>query len=230
MSTAGDAAIFDLFKRITTASLAGVMLKLGLSNQWVRGPMPLKVEFPRTVGRAFTMRFIPAREDVPGALLEKLPVNREAVEMMPPGCVAIADARGTLDAATFGDIVVARMVKRGVVGIITDGAVRDRNGLLATGMPIWTCGVTAPPPATRILLAAWQQPIGCGGVAVFPGDIIVADADGAVVVPAGMAARVAGKGLEQEHLDAWQMEQVGRGVSLDELTPLPKAEAGGAKT
>jgi regulator of RNase E activity RraA len=226
MSPAGDAALFDLFKRITTASLAGVMLKLGLSNQWVRGPMPLKLEYPRTVGRAFTMRFIPARDDVPGALLEKLPVNREAVEAMPAGCIAVADAGGTLDAATFGDIVVARMVKRGVAGLVTDGAVRDRNGLLATGMPIWTCGVTAPPPATRILLAAWQQPIGCGGVAVFADDIIVADSDGVVVIPAGMAARVAGKGLEQEQLDAWQMEQIGRGISLADLTPLPKTDAG----
>ena len=226
MSSVGDAALLDLFKRITTASLAGVMLKLGLSNQWVRGPMPLKREFPRTVGRAFTMRFIPAREDVPGAFSDRQPVNREAVEMMPPGCIAIADARGTLDAATFGDIVVARMVKRGVAGIVTDGAVRDCNGLLATGMPIWTCGITAPPPTTRMLLAAWQQPIGCGGVAVFANDIIVADADGVVVIPAGMAAKVAGKGLEQEQLDAWQMEQIGRGVSLAELTPLPKAVAG----
>ena len=113
-----------------------------------------------------------------------------------------------------------------MAGIVTDGAVRDCNGLLATGMPIWTCGVTAPPPTARMLLAAWQQPTGCGGVAVFPGDIIVADADGVVVIPAGMAARVAGNGLEQEQLDAWQMEQIGRGVSLAELTPLPKTGAG----
>lgn len=228
MTAASDAPLFDLFRRIATASLAGVMLKLGLSNQWVRGPMPLKLEFPRIVGRAFTMRFIPVREDVSGAFAQKLPVNREAVEVMPQGCIAIADARGTLDAATFGDIVVARMVKRGVGGIVTDGAVRDRNGLLATGMPVWTCGITAPPPAARILLAAWQEPIGCGGVAVFPDDIVVADSDGVVVVPAGMAARVAGKGLEQEQLDAWQMEQIGKGVSLANLAPLQKTD-GGAK-
>jgi len=223
--TAGDAALFDLFRKITTASLAGVMLKLGLSNQWVRGPMPLKLEFPRVAGRAFTMRFIPAREDVTGAFANKLPVNREAVEVMPPGCIVIADARGTMDAATFGDIVVARMVKRGIAGIVTDGAVRDRNGLFATGMPIWACGVTAPPPMTRMLLAEWQRPVGCGGVAVFPNDIIVADCDGVVVVPAGMASRVAGKGTEQEQLDAWQMEQIGRGVSLADLTALPAAKA-----
>lgn len=216
-----DAAFIDQFRRIATASLAGVMLKIGLSNQWVRGPMPLKPEFPRVAGRAFTMRFIPARENVPGAFANRLPVNRDAVEVMEPGTIAIADARGTRDAATFGDIVVARMVKRGVAGVVTDGAVRDRNGLIATGMPIWTRSVTAPPPAAHLMLAAWQEPIGCGGVAVFPGDIVVADADGVVVVPFGIAQHVAEKGAEQEQLDAWLMEQIGRGVALPELKPLP---------
>src|SRR5436309_138312 len=152
MTPAEDAALFERLRGVATASLAGVMLKLGLSNQWVRGPMPIRPDFPRTVGRAFTMRFIPLREDVPGAFAEKLPVNRDAVENMPAGCIAIADSRGTLDAATFGDIVVARMAKRGVSGIVTDGAVRDRNGLLAIGLPIWTNGITAPPPGKRMLL------------------------------------------------------------------------------
>lgn len=219
-----DTALIEQFRHIATASLAGVMLKMGLSNQWVRGPMPLKADFPRVAGSAFTMRFIPARENFPGAFANRLPVNRDAVEVMEPGTIAIADARGTMDAATFGDIVVARMVKRGVAGIVTDGAVRDRNGLIATGMPIWTTGVTAPPPAAHLMLAAWQEPIGCGGVAVFPGDIVVADADGVVVVPLGLAQQVAEKGAEQERLDGWQMEQIGRGVALPELKPLPGAK------
>jgi regulator of RNase E activity RraA len=222
MSVAEDAALLDVLKGAATASLAGVMLKMGLSNQWVRGPMPMKPDFPRVAGPAFTMRFIPVREDVPGAFAKKLPVNREAVELMPAACIVIADARGTLDAATFGDIVVARMVRRGVAGIVTDGAVRDCNGVLATGMPVWTCGVTAPPPGARILLAAWQEPIGCGGVAVFPGDIVVADADGAVVIPLGLAEQVAANAADQERLDSWQMEQVLRGVPLSELAPLAK--------
>lgn len=219
-----DTALIGQFRHIATASLAGVMLKMGLSNQWVRGPMPLKADFPRVAGSAFTMRFIPARENVPGAFANRLPVNRDAVEVMEPGTMAIADARGTMDAATFGDIVVARMVKRGVAGIVTDGAVRDRNGLIATGMPIWTTGVTAPPPAAHLMLAAWQEPIGCGGVVVFPGDIVVADADGVVVVPLGLAQQVAEKGAEQERLDAWQIEQIGRGLALPELKPLPGAK------
>lgn len=217
-----DTALFDSLRRVSTDSIATVLLKKGLRNQWVRGPMPLKLEQPRTVGRAFTLRFIPVRDDVAGAVPMKLPVNRDAVEAMPPGCVAIADARGITASATFGDIVVARMQKRGVAGIVTDGAVRDRNGLLAIGLPIWTAGVTAPPPAGQLMLVAWQEPIGCGGVAVFPDDIIVADADGVIVLPSALAADVAAAGLEQERLDEWQMEQIKRGVSLSALAPLPK--------
>jgi regulator of RNase E activity RraA len=217
-----DAALFDVLAHVTTDSLATVLLKKGLRNQWIRGLMPLSADVPRTVGRAFTMRFIPVREDVPQAHAKKLPVNREAVEAMPESCVAIADARGELGAATFGDIVVWRMVKRGVAGIITDGAVRDRGGLIASGMPIWTAGITAPPPAARLMLAAWQEPIGCGGVAVYPDDIIVADADGVIVVPAGLAREAAQAGAEQERLDEWQLEQVKRGVKLSELAPMKK--------
>jgi regulator of RNase E activity RraA len=217
-----DAELFELLKGVTTDSLATVLMKKGLRNQWVRGPMPMRVDFPRTVGRAFTMRFIPFREDVTGAMAKKLPVNRDAVEVMPQGCIAIADARGTKDAATFGDIVVMRMTKRGVAGIVTDGAVRDRNGLLATGLPIWTAGITAPPPGASLMLAAWQEPIGCGGVAVFPDDVVVADADGVVVIPAGLAEEAAKAGAQQERVDEWQMEQIKRGVSLADLAPMPK--------
>ncbi len=217
-----DAALFETLKRVTTDSIATILLKKGLRNQWVRGPMPLKLDQPRTVGRAFTMRFIPVREDVPGAVPKKLPVNRDAVEVMPLGCVAVADARGMTAAATFGDIVVARMQKRGVAGIVTDGAVRDRNGLMAIGLPIWTVGITAPPPATQLMLVAWQEPIACGGVAVFPDDIIVADADGVIVVPSALADDIAAAGLEQERLDEWQMDQIKRGVSLSALAPIPK--------
>lgn len=217
-----DTALFETLRRVSTDSIAGVLLKMGLRNQWVRGPMPLKLDQPRTVGRAFTMRFIPVREDVPGAVAKKLPVNRDAVEVMPPGAIAIADARGVTGAATFGDIVVMRMAKRGVAGIVTDGAVRDRNGLLAIGLPIWTAAVTAPPPATLLMLAAWQEPIGCGGVAVFPEDVIVADADGVIVIPSALASDVAAGGLEQERLDEWQMAQIKQGVSLSALAPMPK--------
>jgi regulator of RNase E activity RraA len=212
--TTGETMLFNNLRRISTDSVAGVLLKRGLRNQWVRGPMPLRMDFPRTVGRAFT---------------RKLPVNRDAVEMMPPGCIAIADARGTRDAATFGDIVVERMAKRGVAGIVTDGAVRDRLGLIASKMPIWMSGITAPPPAASLMLAEWQQPIGCGGVAVFPDDIILADADGVVVIPQGLLEEVVAMGMDQEHLDQWQMEQIKRGVALSDLAAMPRDDGRSSK-
>jgi regulator of RNase E activity RraA len=218
-----DTALFDVLRRITTDSLATVLLKKGLRTPWVKGPMPLKDGQTRIVGRAFTMRFVPVREDIPGAHATKLPVNRDAVEAMPEGCIAIADARGELGAATFGDIVVYRMVSRGVAGIVTDGAVRDRAGLISSGMPIWTAGITAPPPAARLMLAAWNEPIGCGGVAVYPGDIVVADGDGVVILPDGLAREAAELGAQQERLDEWQLEQVKRGVALPDLAPMNKA-------
>jgi regulator of RNase E activity RraA len=168
------------------------------------------------------MRFIPARENIEGALPRKLPVKRDAVEMMPPGCIAVADTRSTRDAASFGDIVVERMVKRGVAGIVTDGAVRDRMGLLASRMPIWMSGITAPPPAASLMLADWQLPIGCGGVAVFPDDVILADGDGVVVIPSAFLEDVVALGMEQEHLDQWQMDQIKRGVALPDLAPMPR--------
>src|SRR5258706_3882054 len=193
-----DAALFNTLRQVSTDSVAGVLLKKGLFNQWVRGPMPMRLDVLRIVGRAFTMRFIPLREDVPVALAKKLPVNRDAVEVMPPGCVAVADARGTRDAATFGDIVVTRMAKRGVAGIVTDGAVRDRMGLIASKLPIWMNGITAPPPGARLMLAAWQEPIACGGVSGFSDDIIVAQPERVVCIPAWPSEEVASKGAEQE--------------------------------
>lgn len=226
---ADDTILFDNLRKVTTDSVAGVLLKKGLRNQWVRGPMPLRVDFPRTVGRAFTMRFIPVRENIEGALPRKLPVNRDAVEMMPPGCIAVADARSTRDAATFGDIVVERMVKRGVAGIVTDGAVRDRLGLLASRMPIWMSGITAPPPAASLMLVDWQLPIACGGVAVFPDDVILADGDGVIVIPSAFLAEVVELGLEQEHLDQWQMDQIKRGVALPDLQPMPRNDGKSVK-
>ena len=224
-----DTVLFNDLRKVSTDSVAAVLLKKGLRNQWVRGPMPLLPDFPRTVGRAFTMRFIPVRENIEGAMPRKLPVNRDAVEMMTPGCIAIADTRSTREAATFGDIVVERMVKRGVAGIVTDGAVRDRAGLIASGMPIWSSGITAPPPAASLMLVDCLQPIGCGGVAVFPDDIVVGDADGVVVIPAGMLEEVVVLGLEQELLDKWQMDQVRRGVALSELAPMPRSDSESVK-
>jgi regulator of RNase E activity RraA len=202
---------------VSTCTLATVLLRKGLRNIWLRGPQPLDQGQKRVAGPAFTMRFIPAREDVKDA-----PVTRDIIERMPAGAVIIADACGVTDVATFGDIVVTRIAKRGIAGIVSDGAVRDRNGLLAAGLPIWCAGITAPPPIAGHILAGWDEPISCGGVAVFPNDIIVADSEGVVVVPASMADEVASAAAALERDDERILTAVRAGATLDELYPAKK--------
>jgi regulator of RNase E activity RraA len=143
---------------------------------------------------------------------------------MPPGCIAVADAMNVTDAGIFGDILCARMAKRGISALITDGVVRDIAGVLGTGLPVWCRGAAAPASVTSLTFVAWQQPIACGGVAVFPGDVIVVDQDGAVLIPANLLDEVIPLAVEQERLEAWIMSEVERGVPLPGLYP-PNAEA-----
>jgi regulator of RNase E activity RraA len=145
--------------------------------------------------------------------------TRAAIEAMPEGCVAVVDAMGITDAGIYGDILCARMKKRGVAALVTDGAVRDVAGVLATGLPVWCQGVAAPPSVARLTFANWQEPIGCGGVAVFPQDIMVLDEDGATLIPAALLDEVLAAAPEQERFEAWIMQEVENGVALPGLYP-----------
>ncbi len=213
-------AIIEILKGVSTATITTLLLKKGLRNIWMRGPRPQRDGQPRLVGPAFTLRFIPAREDLATPDAWSSPRStRAAIEDMPAGCLVVASAMGVSDAGIFGDILCARMVKRQVAGLITDGVVRDIAGVRATGLPIWSQGTAAPPSVAGLLFEGWQQPIGCGGVAVYPNDLIVADQDGAVVVPAAHVEHVASAGPEQERLEEWIMGEVGKGVPLPGLYP-----------
>src|SRR6202158_2780974 len=117
---------------------------------------------------------------------------------MPEGCVAVVDAMGITDAGIFGDILCFRMKKRGVAALVTDGVMRDVAGVLSTGLPVWCQGVAAPPSVAGLTFVNWQEPIGCGGVAVFPDDVIVTDADGAVVIPKALLDDIVAHAPEQE--------------------------------
>jgi regulator of RNase E activity RraA len=219
-----DQKIIDTLKNVTTATITTVLLKHGLRNVWMRGAKPLKPGQKRIVGPAFTLRFVPAREDLATPASWASPIStRAAIEDMPPGCVAVVDAMGVSDAGIFGDILCARMAKRGVAALITDGVVRDVAGVLETGLPVWCSGVAAPPSVAGLTFVAWQQPIGCGGVAVFPDDVVVVDQDGAVLIPAAMVDEVVAAAVEQERLEAWIMKEVDAGVPLPGLYP-PNAE------
>jgi regulator of RNase E activity RraA len=138
---------------------------------------------------------------------------------MPSGCIAVVDAMGVTDAGIFGDILCARMAKRGVAALITDGVVRDVAGVLTTGLPVWCQGVAAPPSVAGLTFVAWQQPIACGGVAVFPDDVIVVDDDGAVLIPAALVEAVTALAVEQEALEQWIMGEVEQGAALPGLYP-----------
>jgi regulator of RNase E activity RraA len=216
-----DYATIETAKRVATATVTTVLLKKGQRNGWMRGTAPLKPGQPRIAGPAFTLRFVPAREDLatPGSWASPIS-TRAAIEVMPEGAVAVADAMGVSDAGIFGDILAARMVKRGAAGLVTDGAVRDVEGVLRTGLPVWCSGVAAPPSVAGLIFVGWQEPIACGGVAIFPGDVVLADSDGAVVIPAAVVEEVLAEAVEQEHMEAWIMEEVGRGAALPGLYPM----------
>jgi regulator of RNase E activity RraA len=170
------------------------------------------------------MRFIAYREDLASPDALSLPRStRNAVEAMAPGCIAVIDAQGRTDAGVLGDILAARMAKRGVLGLVTDGAIRDQAGVRAK-LPVWAAGSAAPPSIAALSFAGWQEPISCGGTAVLPGDIMVADDDGVVVIPNVFVSRVIEAGPAQEAFEAWVQDEVERGVPLPGLYP-PGPEA-----
>ena len=212
--------MLSALEMVTTATLTTVMLKRGLRSSWVAGAAPYSATERRLVGPAFTMRFVPAREDLATPDSWKGPHStRAAIEEMPAGCVCVVDTQGIGSAGIFGDILAGRMKKRGVAGIVTDGTMRDGDGVKRTELPIWCAGIVAPASITSLAFVGWQEPIGCGGTAIFPNDIIVADGDGAVVIPHAMVADVTMAAIEQERLEAWIVRQVDDGYALPGLYP-----------
>jgi regulator of RNase E activity RraA len=220
-----DKAVADALRATSTATLTTILLKKGVRRCWMQGPMPLfNAHDKRIVGPAFTLRFVPAREDLATPESWSSPRStRAAIEDMPEGCIAVVDAMGVKDAGIFGDILTARMQKRGVAALVTDGVVRDGVGVDGTGLPVWCSGVAAPASVAGLTFVGWQEPIGCGGVAVFPNDVIVVDGDGAVVIPAALVHEVAVAGVEQERLEMWIMREIEKGIPLPGLYP-PNAE------
>lgn len=214
----------SILENVATATITTILLKKGLRNVWLRGTKPLSPGQPRIVGRAFTLRFIPAREDLATPESWSSPKStRAAIEAMPAGCIAVVDAMGNTDAGIFGDILCARMAVKGVAALVTDGVVRDVAGVRSTGLPVWCSGVAAPPSVAGLTFVNWQEPIGCGGVAVYPDDVIVIDDDGAVLIPSAFVDEVIALGPEQENLESWLMDEVRTGAALPGLYP-PNAD------
>ena len=217
-----DPAIVATLEKVTTATVTTILLKKGLRNVWLRGTRPIRPGQKRVVGRAFTLRFVPAREDLATPESWSSPIStRAAIEAMPKDCIAVVDAMGVTDAGIFGDILCARMKKRGVAALVSDGVVRDMAGVLSTDLPVWCQGAAAPPSVAGLTFVAWQEPIACGGVAVFPNDVIVVDDDGAVLIPAAFLDHVVQNAPDQEHLEGWIMNEVtAKGEKLPGLYPM----------
>ena len=223
MSLTADA--IATLSRVTTATITTVLLKKGLRNVWMRGARPLRPGQRRLVGPAFTLRFVPAREDLATPESWSSPIStRTAIEAMPEGCIAVADAMGIPTAGIFGDILVMRMARRGVTALVTDGVIRDKAGVVATKLPVWCAGTAAPASVNGLTFVGWNEPIACGGCAIFPGDLIVADDDGAVVIPQSLIDFVVAEGEEHERYESWVVSEVERGVKLPGLYP-PNDEA-----
>jgi regulator of RNase E activity RraA len=205
--------------KASSASVAGALAKLGIRNVWIRGAAPIVGGGARAVGEAFTMRFLPAREDLVGKALAALPNSRAAVEAMEDGSIAVIETGGVTDAGFAGVVLCTRMVQRGSAGLVTDGAVRDIAGVEQSGLPVWSRGTASPAPGNSLTFIGWGMPIACGGVTVFPGDVIIADRDGAVVIPQALIEQVTTEASEVELFDAWVVSKVEAGEPLPGLYP-----------
>jgi regulator of RNase E activity RraA len=216
-----DAEIVATLRGVSTATVTMQLLKRGYRHVAMRGVLPLKPGQGRVAGRAYTLRYVPFREDLstPAVLADPRNSARIAIEECPAGAIYVVDARGKPDTGIIGDILAERMKHRGVAGFVTDGGIRDVAGVLAVGLPCWCAGPASPASITEHTSSDLQVAIGCGDVAVIPGDFIVADDDGAVVIPAALAAEVARDGAEQERMEQWILDQVKAGRSTQDFYP-----------
>ena len=209
----------------TTATLTTQLFKRGLRNAFMQGVRRLGLPGPNMVGPAMTLRYIPAREDLDhlGVFADPEHPQRKAVETARPGCVLVQDCRGDARAACGGEILMTRLQVRGAAGMVTDGGLRDSGPIGAMAMPVFCAAPSAPLNLVLHHATEIDVPIGCGGVAVYPGDIIVGDADGVGVVPAGIADEVAEQAAEQERMERFVLERIAAGASLPGTYP-PNAE------
>jgi regulator of RNase E activity RraA len=217
-----DPATRGRLERVATATLAAVLQKRGVRTTFMSGLAPIRPG-QRMVGRAHTLRFVPIREDLVETFAPRLNMQRAAIESLRPGEVLVIDARNETDAGTIGDIFAMRAIQLGAVGMVTDGAVRDASALRRMSIAVYQ---RASHGATfrRLHMPVDQQvPIACAGVAVIPGDVIVGDDDGVVVVPAALADEVAAEAARQELEEEWGMERVAAGESTDGAFPITPA-------
>lgn len=216
-----DAELHAQLARCSTATLTTQLLNRGLRNTFMHGLRPLNASAARTVGPAFTLRYIPAREDldISAAFQDRQHPQRVAIERAPAGSVLVMDCRQEGRAASAGSILAQRLSSRGVAGLITDGSVRDSPTIAAMDFPVFTSSVSAMTNLALHHAVDMDVPIGCAGVPVYPGDIIVSDEEGVVCVPRELAGEVAAAAVEQERLEDFIIEQIRAGAALPGTYP-----------
>jgi len=206
---------------VSTATLCTALFKRGLRNQFIQDVRPLNPALPNMVGEAYTLRYIPAREDLNPITVvqDRAHPQRKAVEECPPGAVFVIDSRKDARAASAGSILVSRLMKRGAAGVVTDGGFRDSPEIARLPFPAYHHRQSAPTNLTLHQALDINVPIGCGDVAVWPGDVIVGDGEGVVVVPAGIADAIAAEAVEMTAFEDFVSEQVMAGRSILGLYP-----------
>jgi 5-oxopent-3-ene-1,2,5-tricarboxylate decarboxylase / 2-hydroxyhepta-2,4-diene-1,7-dioate isomerase len=209
-------------RQVSVATLTAQLLTRGIRGTFIKGVRPTRPDL-RMVGRAFTLRYAPLREDIVAADKAELNAQKRAIETIGPGEVLVIEARGELGAGTIGDILALRALRRGASGIVTDGGLRDTAAVARLDIPTYYAAAHASQLGIAHYPLDVGVPVACGGVLVMPGDVIVGDTDGAVVVPSALAEEVARDALEQEEREAFIAERVDAGESIRGLYPLPEA-------
>jgi regulator of RNase E activity RraA len=216
-----NSSIRDKLMAVSTATVCTALFKRGLRNQFIQEVTPLNANLPNMVGEAFTLRYIPAREDLNtmSVFLNPNHPQRLAIEQCPRGAVLVFDSRKNARAASAGAILVSRLMMRGVAGVVTDGGFRDSPEIAALNFPAYQQRPSAPANLTLHQALDINVPIGCGDVAVFPGDVVVGDREGVVVIPAEMADEIATEAFEMTVFEDFVTEEVLKGRSIVGLYP-----------
>ena len=211
----------EQLKTVSVATLSTALFKRGLRNQFIQDVHPLNPSLPNMVGEAFTLRYIPAREDLNplSVFQDRAHPQCKAVEECPPGAVFVIDSRKDARAASAGSILVTRLMKRGVAGIVTDGGFRDSPEIARLSIPAYHQRAAAPTNLTLHQALDINVPIGCGDVPVWPGDVVVGDAEGVIVIPAAIADEIAAEAVEMTAYEDFVTEKVMEGRSILGLYP-----------
>ncbi|WP_439685404.1 Ribonuclease activity regulator RraA [Cupriavidus oxalaticus] len=220
-------AVRNQLKTVSTATLCTALFKRGLRNQFIQDVRPLNPEGGTMVGEAFTLRYIPAREDLNPITVFQDPAHpqRQAIEQCPPGAVLVIDSRKDARAASAGSILVTRLMQRGGAGIVTDGGFRDSPEIARLAIPAYHQRPSAPTNLTLHQALEFNVPIGCGDVAVFPGDVMVGDGEGVIVIPAHLAEEIAAEAVEMTAFEDFVTEEVNKGRSIIGLYPPTSEQA-----